>query len=274
MKRWMKKFTAVVATAAMVCSMGMPAFAAEENTVDEETKEKIAQIYLLDQETVNAMSDEDILPYLDGIETAEFVSSEEKYYKEIEDKNGEMVLVEGSKSEYQKDLQSRASTSWLKMTSSLSSKDSRVGIASLRCEWLVRPTLCQTDVLGLNVKQGSIAQNSQLGTYTTYFNDGTSSVTRYLSSAFDVTNEGALVKVKLDPGYNKLVTKHVMTASTSFYKELNSEQLVTSYLHQKVSIGFSPSFSFDAGGKLSLGGGLNLFTYFDDAYDNASISWI
>lgn len=31
MKRWMKKFAAVVATAAMVCSVGMPAFAAEND---------------------------------------------------------------------------------------------------------------------------------------------------------------------------------------------------------------------------------------------------
>lgn len=36
MKRWMKKFTAVVATAAMVCSMGMPAFAAEDNVLNQD----------------------------------------------------------------------------------------------------------------------------------------------------------------------------------------------------------------------------------------------
>ncbi|MFR6290056.1 MAG: hypothetical protein ACLUKQ_01225 [Peptococcaceae bacterium] len=35
MKRWMKKFAAVVATAAMVCSVGMPAFAVEMSELEQ-----------------------------------------------------------------------------------------------------------------------------------------------------------------------------------------------------------------------------------------------
>ncbi len=41
MKRWMKKFAAVVATAAMVCSVGMPAFAMSDFNENEEESNEI-----------------------------------------------------------------------------------------------------------------------------------------------------------------------------------------------------------------------------------------
>ena len=48
MKRWMKKFAAVVATVAMVCSVGMPAFAAEGSGYDNVDEDFVYQ-YLLDK---------------------------------------------------------------------------------------------------------------------------------------------------------------------------------------------------------------------------------
>lgn len=48
MKRWMKKFTAVVATAAMVCSVGMPAFAAEEGGTENLNQSKIVSETVID----------------------------------------------------------------------------------------------------------------------------------------------------------------------------------------------------------------------------------
>lgn len=78
----------------------------------------------------------------------------------------------------------------------------------------------------------------------------------------------------LDPGYDKLIAKHVITTKTDFYKESGSEQLTSTYLPQRMSISLSPSFSFTSDGKLSVSGGINIGASYDAAYDNDSISWI
>ncbi len=204
----------------------------------------------------------------------EFISSSEKYYKEIIDEEGISKLIEGSEQEYNQSLKSKASTNWLKMTSTLASKDSRIGTASLRCEWLIRPTFCQTDILGVNVKQGSIIKNTQTGIYFKTYTDGNTKHVDYNSNDVVVTNAGTILKVDLDPGYDKLIAKHVITTKTDFYKESGSEQLTSTYLHQRMSISLSPSFSFTSDGKLSVSGGINIGASYDAAYDNDSISWI
>lgn len=276
MRKGIKKAIATVLTAALAMSVCSPAFAADSKTkVDMATKEKICEIYLLDMETVNALSQQELEKYLDAIDTATVVSKSEKYFKETVDSNNEVVLVESTKAEYENDLNKRdSSTSWLKMTSSVVSKDSRRGIGTVRCEWLIRPTFCRTDVVGVNVKQGSIIAGQQTGTYTVYYNDGTAKVLgNYDSSDYDVLSTGAILEVPLDPGYDKLITKHIITSSTNFYKESGSEQLTTSYLHQRLSMTISPEFSFDSAGALVLSGGLSLGMYYDAAYDNDSIDW-
>lgn len=277
MKKKFRKITAIVLTVAMAFSLATPVFAIENMTeIDMETKEKICEIYLLDMETVNTLSEQEIEKYLDAIDTATVVSVSEKYYKEVTDSNNEVVLVEATKAEYENDLLKRErSTNWLQMTSNVVSLDSRRGVGSVQCKWLVRPTFCRTDVVGVNVKQGTIITGQQTGTYTVKYSDGTTNVLEnYNSSDYDVLATGAILNVALDPGYDKLITEHVITSSTNFYKESGSEQLTATYLHQRLSMSISPEFSFDSAGSLVLSGGLNIGMYYDVAYDSASIDWL
>ena len=276
MRKGIKKAIATVLTAALAMSVCSPAFAADSKTkVDMATKEKICEIYLLDMETVNGLPQQELEKYLDAIDTAIVVSTSEKYYKETVDSNNEVVLVEATKAEYENDLKKRDNTTtWLAMTTRVVSKDTRRGIATVRCEWLTRPTICKTDVVGVNVKQGSIVSGEQSGTYTVYYNDGTAKVLgNYDSSDSDVIGTGTVLNVSLDPGYDKLITKHIITSSTNFYKESGSEQITSSYLHQTYILNISPSFYFTSSGKIKIDGEASVSEYYDEKYDDASIDW-
>ena len=61
--------------------------------------------------------------------------------------------------------------------------------------------------------------------------------------------------------------------SLNFTKEGNSEGVNGSYAHQKVSITFSPSFSIDRVGKISLSGGFNIVSYYVQDTGYVSINW-
>ena len=99
MKRWMKKFAAVVATAAMVCSVGMPAFAAEDVTTSGNELSEEAITFLqehnvdtsifeistlsLDEETQIANSyDESVLFLKNQTEAYEFTDEQIQAYVE------------------------------------------------------------------------------------------------------------------------------------------------------------------------------------------------
>ena len=87
------------------------------------------------------------------------------------------------------------------------------------------------------------------------------------------SGEGATAKFKLRLSDYTYDTNDFAFLSLNFTKEGNSEGVNGSYAHQKVSITFSPSFSIDRVGKISLSGGFNIVSYYVQDTGYVSINW-
>ena len=97
----------------------------------------------------------------------------------------------------------------------------------------------------------------------------------YTFQAKDIreSGEGATAKFKLRLSDYTYDTNDFAFLSLNFTKEGNSEGVNGSYAHQKVSITFSPSFSIDRVGKISLSGGFNIVSYYVQDTGYVSINW-
>ena len=93
----------------------------------------------------------------------------------------------------------------------------------------------------------------------------------YLAYLFDLISQFHLL---LSAFFSIICVNHDFAfLSLNFTKEGNSEGVNGSYAHQKVSITFSPSFSIDRVGKISLSGGFNIVSYYVQDTGYVSINW-
>lgn len=270
----MKKFLSIILSLAMIFTLSITAFAAAPS---ENQLSQISDGFGIPMDVLADLNSETIRSLYEDVSTNKFISASDSYIKIITQESGEVIMREGTYAEYLRDMSDRVnntdeSSGWMKFHTTVYEVNSTTGLASCAFTWLTPPTPRMTDVIGVSMRNGTTQYNTTKGFYR---HSSPNDNYEYTFQAKDIreSGEGATAKFKLRLSDYTYDTNDFVFLSLNFTKEGNSEGVNGSYAHQKVSITFSPSFSIDRVGKISLSGGFNIVSYYVQDTGYVSINW-
>ena len=270
----MKKFLSVIFSLAMICTLSATAFATGPS---QNQLSQISNGFGIPMDVLRMLDSETICSLYEDVSTNKFISASDSYIKIITKESGETFMREGTYAEYLQDISNRVngtdeSSGWMRFHTTVYEIDKTTGFASCAFTWLTPPASRILDVVGISMRNGVTRTATTEGFYT---HSSPSDNYKYTFQTKDIreSGEGATAKFNLRNSDYIDQTSDFAFLSLNFTKEGNSEGINGSYAHQTFAISFSPSFSIDRNGAISISGGVNLFDYYIEESGYIDIVW-
>lgn len=269
----MKKFCAVLLSLAVILTIPIPAFAANNNS----GLEKISDGFGIPVEVLEGLDSETIQSLYHDVTTNRLVSAADSYIKVVETESGDIIMEEASYEQYLSEKMSRVgktdeSSGWMRFQTTVYEVDSTTGLAACAFTWLTPPSPRMTDVVGISLRNGTTKAGTTNGFYShTSPNDDYDYT--FTDSDIRETGAGATATFKLRRSDYVSEANDFVFLRLNFTKDGAAEGVNGTYAHQKISIVFSPSFSIDRLGAISLSGGFNIVNYYAQDTGYVDITW-
>gem|GEM_PF-6187845 len=232
----------------------------------DEAKQKISFLYNIPIEFLYEMTEEQLAPYLIGLDQRELVASNIVVYKITENYDGTFTQIEST---YEAFLQEQAmlknmpgfeamntvvhNRGWIEITSSIILINATRAEASGAFRWLQRTTARMTDVVGISLQNGTFITNSANGFHRV---DGTTiPITTFTGSTFihqigSIHRSHRLPFLDADQVWNGRDFFHIRAQFA--IGNFRADSIATVYAHQTLALNTFPTFT--------LGGGRNIFS--------------
>lgn len=272
----MKKLCSVMLSLILMFAISIPVFSANDNS-DSSDLQKISDGFGIPVEVLVFLDTETIQSLYQDITMNRFVSATDSYIKVVETESGDIIMEEATYEQYLMDNMSRVSTTnessgWMRFHTTVYEVDSTTGLASCAFTWLTPPSPRMADVVGVSLRNGTTKAGTAYGFYShTSPNDNYN----YTFTSSDIRETGEGVTAEFDLRISDYVseTNDFIFLCLNFTKDGAAEGVTGTYAHQKISFTFSPSFSIDRTGVISLSSGIDIISYYAQKSGYVDIVW-
>lgn len=239
--------------------------------------QKISNAYCIPVEDLQCMDAQTLSRFAQNIDNIELINTEVSYYCIETHADGTCTAYECSEATYDNgiaplDFNINDGYSWISIRTFVNREsNTNQGNYGALFTWKEVPNFRMHDSVGIALRNGTIIPEDASGFYRCTTADGTVHTqyfTDFTPSLYGVTANFTLYN---DDAY--YAQQDVAYLIDSFYITEASDVACATYMHQKISLGFSPSFSIAQDGSMSASSGLNIQTSYNTATGACSASF-